>query len=246
MDGEQREVAFGGRLVMVGFGCIGQGVLPLLLRHIEMWPEQILVIKPHETGLELARECGVNTLVARLDADNLWQVLGPRLSRGDFLLNLSVNVASTALIALARERGALYLDTCIEPWAGAHVDTGLAPAQRTNYALREAALALRSPAGNGPTALLTHGANPGLVSYFVKQALLDIAAATGVAAAPPVTREGWARLSQSLGVRTIHVAERDTQIGARRKAPGEFVNTWSVDAFVGECTQPAELGWGSH
>jgi homospermidine synthase len=32
---------------------------------------------------------------------------------------------------------------------------------------------------NGPTAVITHGANPGLVSHFVKQALLDIASATG-------------------------------------------------------------------
>ncbi|OYY66558.1 MAG: homospermidine synthase [Burkholderiales bacterium 28-67-8] len=242
----KKEVAFEGRLVMLGFGCIGQGVLPLLLRHIALRPEQILVIKPHEAGLEVARDCGVKTLVARLDPDNLWEVLGPRLGRGDFLLNLSVHVGSVELIALARERGALYLDTCIEPWAGAHVDVMSPPAHRTNYALREAALALRSPARNGPTAVLTHGANPGLVSHFVKQALLDIAAATGAAAPSPATREGWARLSQSLGVRTIHIAERDTQVGTQRKAPGEFVNTWSVDAFVGEGTQPAELGWGSH
>ena len=44
----------------------------------------------------------------------------------------------------------------------------------------------------------------------------------------------------------IHVAERDTQVGTQRKAPGEFVNTWSVVAFVDEGCQPAELGWGSH
>jgi len=49
-----------------------------------------------------------------------------------------------------------------------------------------------------------------------------------------------------LGVKAIHVAERDTQLAAERKLPGEFVNTWSVEAFVGEGCQPAELGWGSH
>ena len=31
-----KHVAFGGRLVMLGFGSIGQGVLPLILRHIDM------------------------------------------------------------------------------------------------------------------------------------------------------------------------------------------------------------------
>lgn len=240
------EHGFGGRLVMVGFGCIGQGTLPLLLRHIAMRPEQILVVKPHASGLEVAQQYGVRSLVTPLDADNLQQVLAPQLGPGDFLLNLSVDVSSVALIALARERGALYLDTCIEPWAGGYLDAALTPAQRTNYALREAALALRSPARNGPTAVLTHGANPGLVSHFVKQALLDIAAATGAARRAPRTREGWGRLAQSLGVRVIHIAERDTQVGTLRKAAGEFVNTWSVEGFVDEGTQPAELGWGSH
>ncbi len=44
----------------------------------------------------------------------------------------------------------------------------------------------------------------------------------------------------------IHIAERDTQVSNRPKMPGEFVNTWSVDGFVSEGSQPAELGWGTH
>jgi homospermidine synthase len=168
------------------------------------------------------------------------------LSEGDFLLNLSVDVSSTALIALCQQRGALYLDTCIESWAGGYIDATQAPALRTNYALREAALALRRPQRDGPTAVLTHGANPGLVSHFVKQALLDLGRGAGIASTPPATREDWARLACELGVRVIHIAERDTQLTRRRKTPDEFVNTWSVDAFVAEGCQPAELGWGSH
>ncbi len=47
----------------------------------------------------------------------------------------------------------------------------------------------------------------------------------------------------NLGVRVIHIAERDTQIANIPKQAGEFVNTWSVDGFIGEGSQPAELGW---
>ncbi len=53
-------------------------------------------------------------------------------------------------------------------------------------------------------------------------------------------------MSQKLGVKVIHIAERDTQTAAFAKQPGEFVNTWSIDGFVGEGCQPAELGWGTH
>ena len=79
----------------------------------------------------------------------------------------------------AGERGALYLDTVIEPWAGAYFDTGLSPSQRSNYALRESMLGLRRQSPGGPTAVVAQGANPGLVSQLVKQAALIIAADTG-------------------------------------------------------------------
>jgi homospermidine synthase len=121
----------------------------------------------------------------------------------------------------------------------------MTPAQRTNYALREAALALRSGQVRAPTAVITHGANPGLVSHFVKQALVNIAGDLGIEAAPK-SRTEWAKLARQLGVTTIHIAERDTQVSSRPKKVNEFVNTWSVDGFVGEGCQPAELGWGTH
>ncbi len=241
-----KEGRFGGRLVMVGFGCIGQAALPLLLRHIEMRPEQVLVVEPDGSAAALARAQGVTFVQQGLDPGNYRRFLEPRLGPGDFLLNLAVDVSSTALIAYCHERGALYLDTCIEPWAGGSFDTSLSPANRTNYAHREEALALRRPRRDGPTALVNHGANPGLVSHLLKQALLDLARDTGVDTPPPRARADWARLAQRLAVRVIHIAERDTQVGRQRKAPGEFVNTWSVPAFVEESCQPAELGWGSH
>lgn len=47
------------------------------------------------------------------------------------------------------------------------------PEERTNYWLRETVLKLKGTIKK--TAVLTHGANPGLVSHFVKQALLNMA-----------------------------------------------------------------------
>jgi len=239
-------VAFPGRLIIVGFGSIGQGVLPLLLRHIAIKPDQITIVSADDLGEKVAAEYGIRFMQHPLTRENHKNVLDPLVGRGDFLLNLSVDVSSLALVQLCWEKGALYLDTCIEPWAGGYTDPTVAPSRRTNYALRESALALRDTKTRAPTAVLTHGANPGLVSHFVKQALLNIAADTGVEHGDPDKREEWAALAHKLGVKTIHVAERDTQVGSHPKEPGEFVNTWSVDGFVGEGCQPAELGWGSH
>ena len=239
-------VNFSGRIVFVGFGSIGQGVLPLMMRHIGTSADRITIVSADERGIEVARHFGVKFIMQPVKPENLRTLLEPLVGEGDFLVNVSVDVSSIALVQFCQERGALYLDTCIEPWPGGYTDQSVPAARRTNYALREAALALRDGSKGGPTAVLTHGANPGLVSHFVKKALLDIAAATGVTTDEPNSRKGWAALAKKLDVKVIHIAERDTQVSPVRKRVGEFVNTWSVDGFVSEGCQPCELGWGSH
>ena len=238
--------SFQGRLVILGFGSIGQGVLPLILRHIDMPRTHIHIISADARGEAVAAEYGIAHTVMKLDRDNYRAVLGLMLGQGDFLLNLSVDVSSVALVKLCRELGALYLDTCVEPWPGGYTDPSLTASQRSNYGLRESALALARPGAGDPTAVMTHGANPGLVSHFVKQALLNIAEETGVYTDVPATRTGWAKLAAALDIKVIHIAERDTQSANIAKLQGEFVNTWSIDGFVSEGNQPAELGWGTH
>lgn len=231
---------------MLGFGSIGQAVLPLLFRHLEIRPEQVKIISRHEDKSGIAAEFGVEFIAQPVTEDNLEPLLEQHLKPGDFLLNLSVDVASLALIMFCWRRDILYLDTCIEPWAGRYMDPNLSLSQRSNYFFREELLAFRLDKRQGPTAVVTHGANPGLASIFVKQALLNIAADNGMEFEKPACYEDWAALAHELNIRVIHIAERDTQTSDRRKARDEFVNTWSVDGFVGEGLQPSELGWGSH
>src|SRR3984885_2395102 len=206
-----KHATLNGRLVIIGFGSIGQGVLPLILRHIAIAPEQITIVTAEQRGHQVATEYGTHFIETALTRDNYRAVLEPLIAAGDFLLNVSVEVASVALIELCQEKGALYLDTCIEPWPGGYTDPSLSPAARSNYALPEEALALRQRYRTGPTAIITHGANPGLVSHFVKQALVDLARQADPGAAIPTDRAGWGRLAEQLGIKAIHIAERDHQ-----------------------------------
>jgi homospermidine synthase len=246
MTGHKKYLDFPGRIVFIGFGSIGQGTLPLVLRHIGIPPSRITIVTAEEKGRAEAEQFGIKFVVEPLTRENFRRILDPLIGRGDFVLNVSVDVSSIALIKFCWEKGSMYLDTCIEPWPGGYTDPGLPMARRTNYALREEALALRTGHARAPTAVLTHGANPGMVQHFVKQALLNIAADLKLDAGDPKDRADWARLAMKVGVKTIHIAERDTQVSPVRKRPDEFVNTWSVDGFVSEGQQPAELGWGSH
>jgi homospermidine synthase len=245
----KKHLAYKGRVVMIGFGSIGEGALPLLLRHIDMKKEQVVIITADQRGYDEAVKYGVEFINRPLSKDNCRAMLEPLLREGDFIVNVSVDVSSADLIKLCREKGAFYIDTCIEPWAGGYTDANLSVSARSNYGLREDALGLRKESlgkDGGPTAVLTHGANPGLVSHFVKQALLNMAKDTGLRIVQPKCREDWAKLAEKLGIKAIHIAERDTQVSKNPKQPGEFINTWSIDGFYGEGAQPAELGWGTH
>ena len=235
-----------GAVVVIGFGSIGRGALPLIERHFTFDPRKLHVIEPSGEHATFLAQRGARHIQTALTPANLREVLGPLLAHGGFCVNLSVDVSSLDAIRLCHELGALYIDTVIEPWAGVYFDLSRPPHERTNYALREQLRTLARELGGGATAVSCCGANPGMVSWLLKEALLQLAADLGRPQPAPGTREGWARLMQSLGVKGVHIAERDTQAGIEAKAQGTFVNTWSVEGFVAEAFQPAELGWGTH
>lgn len=246
---EMEKHAFNGKILIVGCGSIGQGVIPLLLRHFSVPRERMTIVTADARGEDVAREYGIRFIIDPLVPHNHQDIIKQHIGPGDFLLNVSVDVSSAALIEYCQRNNILYLDTVIEPWPGTYTDPKLSISERSNYALREEALKLRSLFGiDGPrpTAVLAHGANPGLVSHFVKEALLNIARDTGANAQLPTTQLEWARLAKDLGVKVIHIAERDTQASAKPKKIGEFVNTWSIDGFHSESCQPSEMGWGTH
>jgi homospermidine synthase len=237
-----------GPIVMIGFGSIGKATLPLIERHFEFDKSRFVIIDPNDNG-ELAKKHGVRFIKEAVTRDNYREFLPPLLTAGDgqgFCVNLSVDTSSVDIMKLCREVGALYLDTVVEPWLGFYFDKSVGPEARSNYALRETLLAAKRASPGGPTAVSTCGANPGMVSWFVKQALLDIARDTNTPFSEPKCREDWGKLAQKLGVKGIHVAERDTQRSKNPKPMNVFVNTWSVEGFVSEGLQPAELGWGTH
>ena len=244
---EKKHVKFAGRLVFVGFGSIGQGTLPLILRHIDMPRDRITILTADDRGQKEAEQYGIKFVINPITRENVERVLKPMLGKGDFLLNLSVDVSSPVLIEYCMQNGVFYLDTCIEPWHGMYTDGSLSLANRSNYGLREQALAIGKKYPDATTVVLTHGANPGLISHWVKQGMINIARdISGKDVAIPKSREEWARFAMKLGIKVIHCAERDTQVAEPRKQRNEFANTWSVDGFVSEGRQPAELGWGTH
>ena len=256
---------------MLGCGSVGQCALPLVRRHIDMPADRITVMDFEDVRpkIEDSLQAGVGFKQARLTQENYTSMLGELVGPGDIIIDLSWNVETFDMLDWCGEHDVRYLNTSLEEWDPYGDIENKSPYERSLYSrqmrIRLLKDRLNSQASRRPTAIIDHGANPGLVSHFTKRALLEIAttmlekrlpAATGVdkrgVREADRRRRGsqvegsFARLSQATGTKVIHISERDTQVSSQPKAMNEFVNTWSIEGFYEEGTAPAELGWGTH
>lgn len=246
-------------MLLIGYGAIARGVLPMLERHLNFKPSLLTIVSPWggfedlaNTGYVLSKEA-IN--VHNYEAFFLKYFNGRPTSpvteatpfRG-LCVNLSVGLSSLALMKLCRELRVLYVDTVVEPWQGLYEDANVSMETRSNYALRQEVRDYKEEThSKGSTAVSGCGANPGLISFILKEGLLHLAKdITGKDPVVPKTRQQWGELMRGLGVKGLHIAERDTQYSKDPKPPGVFVNTWSVMGFIDELFQPAEVGWGTH
>src|SRR4029079_8345941 len=197
-----------GPIVMIGFGSIGRGFPPLLERHFTYDKSKLTVVDPVDTDRKLLDERKIRFVQQAITRDNYKAVLTPLLAGGSargVVVNLSVDTSSVELMWFCKDVSAFSIDTVAEPWPGFYANKSASVSQRSNYALREAVLDLRKRRPGGVTAVNCCGANPGMVSWFVKQALIDVARDLKVFTPEPKTREEWGRLRQPVGAKGINI-----------------------------------------
>jgi homospermidine synthase len=244
--------------VILGYGAIATAALPHLLDRLPVPPDRITVLDRAD------RRCALRDLLERglrferltVTRDNRAAALAARLGPGDLLIDLASHVDTLDLLEFCRGRGVLFLNSSVECWPqddghAGQEDRLLAPRMRRVADWIEARG--RAP---GPTAVIDHGANPGIVSHFVKQALAEIAAAVlerqigpesrRAAIAGALAARAWNRLAEALRVRAIQICELDTQATSRPRPEWEFQSTWSASTMHEEALTPSELCWGTH
>jgi homospermidine synthase len=145
-----------GPIVMIGFGSIGKGTLPLIERHFHYDKSRFVVIDPEDKDRHLLDQRGIKFIKKAVSRDNYRELLAPLLTAGGgqgFCVNVSVDTSSVDIMELCREIGAFYIDTVVEPWLGFYFDSKLGPEGRSNYALRESMLEARRRKPGGTTAV---------------------------------------------------------------------------------------------
>jgi homospermidine synthase len=252
-------IEFNKKILFVGYGAVAECTLPILLKEIRV-PASNVTIMDFEDRSEKLRpwtDQGVRFVRDRVAIDNLAKILGKHLSPGDLLIDLAWNIDACEILQWCHDHGVLYINTSTELWDPYAGGPRTPPVKRTLYwrhmNVRRLVAGWKT---KGPTAVIEHGANPGLISHFTKQGLIDIGESLiadrkvkGKGAEEIrrlISERGFNHLARRLGVKVIHCSERDTQVTDRPKQVDEFVNTWSIEGFREEGTTTSELGWGTH
>ena len=250
---------YNGKILFIGYGSVARCTLPILLENINVSYTNITVMDFTDFDESAIRwlERGVKFVSNRITPDNLAAVLEEHLATGDLLIDLAWNIDSCAIIEWCNAKDVLYINASIEEWDPYTDAEKRHPTERSLYPRHMCLVDMQARRSNrGTTAVVSHGANPGLVSHFVKQGLTDIAArqiAEGIVLPEmaqdiqrAVSAGDFARLAMLLDVKVIQCSERDTQTSLKPKRVNEFVGTWSVDGLYEEATTVVELGWGTH
>ena len=250
---------FANRILFLGCGAVAECTLPVLFSHIDADPKRLTILDFEDRAPRLSEWTarGATFVRNRVTPENLASLLGTYVSAGDLIVDLAWNIDAGEILQWCHDHGVLYVNTSTEIWDPYASIGKVHPSRKTLYA-RYMKLRVKTQGWSepGPTAVIEHGANPGLISHFTKQGLIDIANAA-IAEKKVASRSAeiltqhlkdrsFNLMARDLGVRVIHCSERDTQVTNLPKAVDEFVNTWSIEGFHEEGTTTAEMGWGTH
>ncbi|MCX5715999.1 MAG: saccharopine dehydrogenase NADP-binding domain-containing protein [Candidatus Omnitrophica bacterium] len=252
-------MVFKNKILIVGYGSVAKCALPVFLKHIDVPYKNITIVDFVDKRDVLAPwlKKGIKYSQERITPINITKVLSKHAGPGGLVIDLSWNIECMDMLGWCHDNKALYVNTSVEEWDPYAAIHTRSPFKKSLYYKQMEIYDMVSKWTDGSTtAVLDHGANPGLISHFTKRGLVDIAIKAIDDKTTPkrhakllrrlLHEENFSRLAMGLGVKVIHISERDTQITDRPKEVDEFVGTWSIEGLREEGTAPAEIGWGTH
>ncbi len=249
---------FDHKILIIGYGSVSQCTLPILLEMIDVPLNNVTIMdfEDKATMLKPFTDKGINFVRNRITKENLGSELAKYTDKGGLVIDLAWNIGANDIIGWCHDNNVFYVNTSVEVWDSIEGLFKDSPYEKSLYFRQMKLREMTKDWKDATTAVVDHGANPGLISHFVKQGLVDIAnkmIADGKATGSDkeqleqfIKDRQFNKLAQKLSVKVIHCSERDTQITNRPKEVDEFVGTWSVEGLREEGTAPAEMGWGTH
>lgn len=249
---------FNNKVLIIGYGGVSQCTLPILLKHVKIPYKNITIIDFEDKRKDLAPwiKKGIKYFREKVVQKNMSKVLKKYVASGGLIIDLAWNIECMDILKWCHENKVLYVNTSVEEWDPYKNLDKKTPYERSLYYRHMLIRKVVKGWENSTTSVVDHGANPGLISHFTKKGIVDIS--KKMLKDKTVSKnikkkiekylqnKNFPELSMLIGVKVIHVSERDTQITNRPKEVDEFVGTWSIEGLREEGISPAEMGWGTH
>jgi homospermidine synthase len=256
------------KVILLGCGAVGKCVLYYMPRFLNVKYENVYIVDKlaSEQDFPAVQKCikkGANFIHFTITSKNIEKLFKDiiKTSPGDVVIDLSTRTDCYNIFKATRKHCLHYLNTSTEevadptkmpPKCTSPVDHTIWLQHMILYDI-----AHKTQRYEPPTSILEFGMNPGLISIFVKQGILDIAkhVLQNKSSIGPTERkeiEGMIRrrdyraIAHKFLIRTVHCSEIDTQVPNEPIPPTRFVNTWSCLGLIDEAFEPAEVSMGSH
>ncbi len=251
------------KVILLGCGGVGKCALYYLPRFLRVSYDNVVIIDRQITPksfptVQYALKRGAKYIHFTITANNFEHLLTRTIkcNPGDIVLDLTTRTDCNALLRVSRRLQLHYINTSIEQADVEDLST-VDPIWMQHAKVRE--VAERTKHYGAATSCIEMGMNPGLISIFVKQGILDIAryvirhreartkhdASVLKSLRMYLRSRDYRRIGELLQINTIHCSEIDTQTydAGRQRA---FLNTWSCLGLVDEAFENAEVSMGTH
>jgi homospermidine synthase len=248
------------KIVFFGCGSVAKCCIHYLNHFIKCKMSQVTIIDKNKTtkifpSVKQAIKKGAHFIHLTIDRNNLVWLLDTKLklSKYDLVIDLTTNTSTYNILKECRMRSLLYINTSIEDDENNLTEENTCPTNSGIFLqhLNLQAIAEKTKDYNNVTSLIEFGMNPGLISVFVKQGIMNLskmvidAGKADKKMIKAYNEKNHKALAESLDIQVIHCSEIDTQL-PQKIDNNKFINTWSCVGLITEGVEPAEIQMGTH
>ncbi len=248
---------FSGKLIFFGMGGVAKCCMHLLEYFLKPNPKKIfmfdLIDYSNHPDVKKYIDKGAHFQVT--DLNKHYKEIIDNLSPFDIVIDLTCMTDSNAFMLKCKECNVHYINTSLED------KESLAELKKKKEKFdityqkshNEANEIKKKYPSNKATMLIINGANPGLISTFIKIGLLFLASKLSkkestIEIKNALKERDYGKLCKYLKVSTIHCSETDSSdyVDKLEQNLKVFTNTWCINGFVSEGSQNSEFTYGSN
>jgi homospermidine synthase len=252
------------KFIFLGCGAVSKCCIYYLPQFFKMDYSQVIVIDKDKNSFDFptvknAIKRGANIIHYTITKYNIQTLLDKiiKVNEYDIVIDLTTNTPTYTILKECRIRKLLYINTSIEDDEPLTI-TKNCPINNSIFLQHINLLAITNKTSNNDdniTSIVEFGMNPGLISVFVKQGIINLTKnvlkyqirnnSLNKQLLRFYKNKDHKNLAQILDIKAIHCSEIDTQI-PQKKPKQPFINTWSAVGLITEGVEPAEIQIGTH